>query len=90
MCGNTLANENGKFLCTMTICRKEFDNQNLLIKHLRFHIRNLDEVTCPFQKWVNKYKTISALTSHLSKKHRNLNTFNTLFNRSENFEDFEK
>ena len=65
-------NKKGKYVCTVEICRKEFDNLPILLKHLKVHITKTQEkITCPFRRCRRQYTVLSSFTSHLSKIHKN-------------------
>lgn len=65
------ADERGKFVCTINICKKEFDNFHLLIKHLKKHINKNQQIQCPFRNCKRRYSVLSSFTSHISKIHKN-------------------
>uniref|UniRef100_A0ABD2XNP3 C2H2-type domain-containing protein n=1 Tax=Trichogramma kaykai TaxID=54128 RepID=A0ABD2XNP3_9HYME len=64
------ANPNGKFVCSVALCKKEFDNHHLLIKHLKVHIKDGQEIKCPFENCSKSFTIISSFTSHVTKKHK--------------------
>ncbi|XP_070525461.1 uncharacterized protein [Cardiocondyla obscurior] len=65
-----VSDNEAKFICTVQICKKKVDNYKALIKHLKEHIVNELEVTCPYNGCDKKYKRVSSFTGHLTKKHR--------------------
>ncbi|XP_039315484.1 uncharacterized protein LOC105205425 isoform X2 [Solenopsis invicta] len=65
------ADERGKFVCTINICKKKFDNFHLLIKHLKKHINKNQQIQCPFRNCKRRYFVLSSFTSHISKIHKN-------------------
>ena len=86
--GNPLSiscDKRGKFVCTVDICRKEFDNMYQLIKHLKFHISNQQEIVCPYQKCRKKYTVLSSFTGHLTRSHKK-HVDQKVINTGSNFE----
>ena len=67
---NFPANNKGKYICTVEICQKEFDNFSCLLKHMKGHIHNKQEIKCPYSGCEKKYSIISSFTSHLTKVHK--------------------
>lgn len=65
------SNERCKYMCSIDICKKEFDNFSKLVKHLKFHIKKKDQIMCPYPQCKNKYTVVSSFTGHMSKMHRN-------------------
>ena len=63
------ADDRAKFVCTINTCRKEVDSFNLLVKHFKTHIKNGQEVICPYRECNRTYSVVSSFTSHLSKYH---------------------
>lgn len=64
------ADANSKFVCSITLCKKECDNRHTLIKHLKSHIRTDQTVQCPYEGCKHTYKQLNSFTGHLSKKHK--------------------
>lgn len=86
-------NENGQFVCTVNLCKKQFDNVAELLKHLKHHMKNNEVITCPFSDCKSKYRNVQSFTCHTSRKHRQktvqsetipLSDSNTSMSQSEN------
>ena len=67
----SIANAEGKYVCTVAICGQVTDDYGLLLKHLKKHIKSNVEVTCPHRRCDKKYSKIKSFTGHLSKYHMN-------------------
>lgn len=61
---------NTKFICSLSLCMKEFDSSRAIIKHLKCHIRQKEKIKCPFRDCKKEYDKVHSFTGHLSKKHR--------------------
>ncbi|XP_030842614.1 uncharacterized protein LOC105437795 isoform X1 [Strongylocentrotus purpuratus] len=57
---------------TCTRCKMPCKEYNMLLSHLKEHIRNGDVVTCPFNDCTSEYRVVSSLTSHLYRIHPTL------------------
>uniref|UniRef100_A0ABD2WR47 C2H2-type domain-containing protein n=1 Tax=Trichogramma kaykai TaxID=54128 RepID=A0ABD2WR47_9HYME len=65
------ANEKGKFICTVQLCKREHDTYSDQLSHIKDHIRDKEEITCPYRTCTKKYSILPSFTSHLTKVHRN-------------------
>ncbi|KAJ8665784.1 hypothetical protein QAD02_007446 [Eretmocerus hayati] len=64
------ANAYGKFICTVISCRKECDVLSELIKHLKVHLNNQQEIVCPISGCRKKFVRSNSFSVHLSRYHR--------------------
>ena len=64
-------NKKEKFPCKVEICGKELDTHSELLKHLKNHIGNRQEVKCPYVVCTRIYINVQSFTGHISKKHQN-------------------
>lgn len=56
--------------CPLNFCAKILASIQDLLGHLKDHIAQGTEVTCPFQGCILTFKVKSSFTSHLSRRHR--------------------
>lgn len=56
-----IMNDRGKFVCSVPICLSEFDNYHEFIEHLKNH----QNVSCPYQNCSKIYRVLSSFTCHL-------------------------
>lgn len=66
------SNLNGKYVCTLSTCRREFEIFKDLICHLKNHLRRGLTIICPHASCNINYKQVASFSSHLTRKHRNL------------------
>ena len=64
------SNNEAKFICTVKICKKEMDSYNVLIRHLKEHMKNGLMVSCPYNLCNKKYDRITSFSGHLTKHHK--------------------
>ncbi|KAJ8682313.1 hypothetical protein QAD02_018105 [Eretmocerus hayati] len=64
------ANAYGKFICTVISCRKECDVLSELIKHLKVHLNDQQEILCPISGCRKKFSRSNSFSVHLSRYHR--------------------
>lgn len=57
--------------CRVDFCSYTCSELPLLFSHLKSHIKDGVEVTCPFRACGKKFKVKSTFSSHLSRTHRN-------------------
>jgi hypothetical protein len=55
--------------CSLIACQQNFTEFDSLIGHYKMHIRNCDEITCPFKHCSNKYNVVSSFSSHITRVH---------------------
>lgn len=60
----------GKFVCSVEVCKKQLDSYQLLLKHLKGHIRSGMSVKCPYNLCQHKSRIVSSFTGHLAKFHK--------------------
>ena len=60
----------GSFVCPLTFCRQECDDLQKFLKHLKDHLGERIEISCPFSNCTSRFKVKSSFTSHLSRCHR--------------------
>lgn len=65
-----MSNNEARFVCTVKICKKQLNNYNELMKHLKNHMINGLEVTCPYNACNKKYNRVRSFTGHVTKKHK--------------------
>lgn len=68
--GHIGPNENGRFICELRLCRKEFENYDKFLKHLKAHITDGNPMNCPAANCPKIYSKVQSLTGHISKHHR--------------------
>jgi len=67
-----LINQNAQLTCTVSVCKKIFQNYSEFLKHLKEHIRNDNvRINCPYGNCNKAYDNVQSFTGHLSKYHRN-------------------
>lgn len=65
-----LIDQNAQLICTVSVCKKIFQNYSKFLKHLKEHIRNDIRVNCPHNNCNKTYDNVQSFTGHLSKYHR--------------------
>ena len=60
----------GMLHCSLGFCGKHVESLQDLIKHLKYHIMQGNEIICPFQNCGMKYSVKSSFSSHLSRRHK--------------------
>lgn len=60
----------GKYICSVGVCKKEFDVYKKFLGHLHFHLSLCATVKCPYFECPKVYKNRKSLCSHLSRYHR--------------------
>lgn len=68
---STLHIVNTKTVCPKPLCMEEFESNQAIIKHLKWHIRKQEKIKCPFPNCNKEYKVLHSFNGHLSKKHKN-------------------
>jgi len=67
-----LINQNAQLTCTVSVCKKIFQNYSEFFKHLKEHIKNDNvRIHCPYGNCNKAYDNVQSFTGHLSKYHRN-------------------
>lgn len=64
--------------CPFDFCAKLVQNLDDLLQHLKSHITQGNEITCPFQGCGLKYRVKSSFSSHLSRRHKETTNRNVL------------
>ena len=59
-----------ELVCTVSICKEQFFNSKVLLKHLKDHILDGFTVQCPASNCDRCYKVVSSFTSHVSRCHK--------------------
>ena len=59
----TLVHENMTFVCSVLICGKQHYNYQEFMKHLKEHMRNGENVKCPFRNCDKKYRNVKSCLS---------------------------
>lgn len=69
------ADERLKFYCTLESCRKELDDSETFLKHLKRHISEGTPIKCPISNCLSTvpFSVVSSFTGHLSKFHKKTN-----------------
>ena len=73
----TLVQQNRTFICSDLICGRQYYNYQEFMKHLKEHMRNGENVKCPFPNCDKKYRKVSSFTSHVS-QHRSFSLTSTV------------
>ena len=63
-----------RMTCPIAFCAKLFDNLDCLLAHMRSHIRQGNEVTCPFLGCGLKYRMPSSFSTNISRRHRDMSS----------------
>ncbi|KAK3916809.1 Transcription factor IIIA, partial [Frankliniella fusca] len=63
------ANDRGKYVCSVTVCKKEFDSYSPFLSHLYIHLNARIAVKCPHLICMKVYVNHKSMSSHLSRYH---------------------
>ena len=76
------ANATGKYICDNVLCKQECSNFADLLKHLKLHISQKEQITCPYKNCRRTYKVLSSFTGHLTRSHKKFHLATTFLNKN--------